>query len=226
VGGEAPLIRFGKFADFAKADLDADWRAIDYCALDVETTGLDLREDEIISIAAAQIHKGRIVTENNFYREVRPRKLPSAQSVQVHGLRAMDLANAEPIESLIPELAEQIGDRVLIAHAEWIERAFLKHHLKGTGVNFSRPMIDTAGLARELGYAAEGTGREPSLELLARQLHVPAYAPHNALGDALTTAVVFLAFATQLERARIAEGEPRLTLRNLLDTSAANSVTS
>ena len=59
-------------------------------------------------------------------------------------------------------------------------------------------MIDTAALARALGYAKHSPqGREPSLELLARRLSLPVYAPHHALGDAITTAAVFLALATK-----------------------------
>ena len=214
------MIRFRKFTDFSAVDIDADWRSVDYCALDLETTGLDLRNDEIVSIGTAQIHLGRVVTERNFYREVRPRTRPSSESIQVHGLRAIDLERAAPIESLVPELSMQIGDKVVIAHAAWIERAFLKRHLKSTGLNFARPMIDTAALARALGVVNQSNAREPSLELLARSLNLPVYAPHNALGDALTTAVVFLALATGLERNSGLEGGPYLSLRTLLAMSA------
>jgi DNA polymerase-3 subunit epsilon len=220
MGIETQLIWFRKLIDFSVLDIDADWRTIDYCALDLETTGLDLRNDEIVSIGTAQIHLGRVVTERNFYREVRPHTGPSSESIQVHGLRAIDLDRAAPIEAIVPELAIQIGDKVVIAHAAWIERAFLKRHLKTTGLNFARPMIDTAALGRALGVVKQINGREPSLEFLARSLNLPVYAPHNALGDALTTAVVFLAFATQLERRSKLEGEPHLTLRTLLATSA------
>jgi DNA polymerase III epsilon subunit-like protein len=49
-----------------------------------------------------------------------------------------------------------------------------------------------------LGYAQDNVqGREPSLELLARRLSLPVCAPHHALGDAMTTAAVFLALATK-----------------------------
>lgn len=214
------MIRLGKFARFATADLDANWRSIDYCAIDVETTGLDLKDDEIISIGAAQIHMGRVKNENNFYREIRPRRLPSLPSVRIHGLRGIDLEAAAPIESAIPDFVAQVGGRVLIAHAAWIEYAFLKRHLRGAGLTFSKQMIDTAALARALGYAADINGREPSLESLARRIHLPIYAPHNALGDALTTAVVFLALATELEREQLAKGAAALSLRVLLETSA------
>ena len=220
MGIETGLIRLGKFARFATADLDANWRSIDYCAIDVETTGLDLKDDEIISIGAAQIHMGRVKNENNFYREIRPRRLPSLPSVRIHGLRGIDLEAAAPIESAIPDFVAQVGGRVLIAHAVWIEYAFLKRHLRGAGLTFSKQMIDTAALARALGYAADINGREPSLESLARRIHLPIYAPHNALGDALTTAVVFLALATELEREQLAKGAAALSLRVLLETSA------
>lgn len=218
--GIETVIRLGKFARFATADLDANWRSIDYCAIDVETTGLDLKDDEIISIGAAQIHMGRVKNENNFYREIRPRRLPSLPSVRIHGLRGIDLEAAAPIESAIPDFVAQVGGRVLIAHAAWIEYAFLKRHLRGAGLTFSKQMIDTAALARALGYAADINGREPSLESLARRIHLPIYAPHNALGDALTTAVVFLALATELEREQLAKGAAALSLRVLLETSA------
>lgn len=221
MGIEVGLIRLGKFSRFATRDLQANWRSIDYCAIDVETTGLNLKDDEIISIAAAQIHMGRVKVENNFYREVRPHRSPSIPSVQIHGLRGIDLESVDPIKSVIPDFIAQISGRVLIAHAAWVEYAFLKRHLRG--LTFSKQMIDTAALARALGYSAGANGREPSLESLARRIHLPVYAPHNALGDALTTAVVFLALATEFEREHLTKGASELTLRTLLEVSAKNS---
>lgn len=221
MGIEAGLIRLGMFSRFAARDLEANWRNIDYCAIDVETTGLNLKDDEIISIGAAQIHRGRITVENNFYREVRPVQLPSIPSLRIHGLRGIDLESVAPIKSVIPDFVSQVGGRVLIAHAAWIEYAFLKRHLRG--LTFSKQMIDTAALARALGYSAGVDGREPSLESLARRIHLPVYAPHNALGDALTTAVVFLALATEFEREHLAKGASVISLRTLLEVSAKNS---
>lgn len=212
-----------KPTNYARADLDADWRTTDFSAIDIETTGLDLRRDEIISLGVANIHQARVKCEENFYREVRPQRLPSSQSIRIHGLRRIDLATAAPLESAIPDFSAQIGGRVLIAHAAWIERSFLRRHLRGAGLTFSKPMIDTAALARKLDYASETAGREPSLELLARHLGLPVYAPHNALGDALTTAVVFLALATQLERKHRSGGAPMMPLQVLLEASATEA---
>ena len=40
---------------------------------------------------------------------------------------------------------------------------------------------------------------EPSLECLAEELRLPVLSPHHALGDARTTAQVFLALASRLD---------------------------
>ena len=223
MGIEVRLIYLSRFARFSRAELNADWRSIDYSAVDVETTGLALKEDEVISIGVAQIHVGRIITEENFYREVRPYRSPSPESIRIHSLRGIDLMETAPIDSVMPDFVAQVSGKVLIAHAAWVEYAFLKRSLRGTGLSFSKQMIDTAALARAAGFAADVSGSEPSLEFLARRLHLPVYAPHNALGDALTTAVVFLALATELEREQLAKGVSGLTLRKLLEISAENA---
>ena len=219
MANETGLIQLGKYLPFARSNLNVNWREVNYCAIDLETTGFDLRDDEIVAIGAAHIRQGRIVTEENFYREVRPFKSPSVQSVRVHGLRASDLQEALSIKEVVPDLLAQIDGEILIAHAAWMERGFLKRQIEHSNFPKGKSIIDTAGLARAFGYAKEEKGHEPSLEFLARRLHLPVYAPHNALGDALTTAVLFLALATELERSELGKGASMLTLRVLLETS-------
>lgn len=202
---------------------NAHWRDVDYCAIDLETTGLDLKKDEIVSIGVAQIRSGRVITEESFYKEVHPVKAPSLSSVRIHGLRGVDLESADPLESALPMFIKAIEGRVVIAHAAWIEFAFLKNRVRSMGGNFSKNMLDTASLARRTGYAAEMKGSEPSLESLARRMNLPVYSPHHALGDAMTTAVMFLALATEIEREKFAQSATELTLRELLEISRSHS---
>jgi DNA polymerase-3 subunit epsilon len=215
----------GRWNRSANSDLKLDWRQIDYCAIDLETTGLDLKKDEIISIGAVQIKSGRIISETNFYQEVRPEQIPSATSIQVHGIRAVDLADASPIEVVFPEFAEKLRGRVLIAHAAWVENAFLKDYLQEFNLDFSKRVIDTASLARICGVVDVDLDHEPSLEHLAKTLDLPVYSPHHALGDAMTTAVIFLALATKLENTKGEKGESILTLKELLKASKKSART-
>lgn len=216
---------FEKLNRRANADLDLNWREINYCAIDLETTGLDFKTDEIISIGAVQVQSARVITEANYYREVHPKQGPSSTSIRIHGIRAVDLADAAPIEAVLPEFANLLRGRIVVAHAAWVENAFLKERLENLDLEFSKRLIDTAALARTCEVVEDDMDHEPSLELLARTLKLPVYSPHHALGDALTTAVIFLALATEIERRKMEKGGSLLTLRELLKMSERSART-
>jgi DNA polymerase-3 subunit epsilon len=91
---------------------------------------------------------------------------------------------------------------VLVAHAAWVERAFLDRVLRGRGHRIGRTVVDTAALLRACRLADATSSAEPNLEAAARRLGLPVHTPHHALGDAFTTAQLFLALATRLERER------------------------
>ena len=190
--------RTARAARAAGVDLHVNWRDARYCAIDVETTGLDLRRDCIVSIGCAEIRGGRISCCDNYYSLIRPTSPLSAASMRIHCLRPGDLQDAPAAQEVGQWLARQLSGQIMVAHAAWIERAFLSKVLRQAGAKFMSPVIDTAALARALGLArSNAAGGEPSLELLARQLSLPVYQPHHALGDAMTTAVVFLAMAAK-----------------------------
>lgn len=209
----------GRLNRSGKSDLDSNWRAVNYCAIDLETTGLDFKTDEIISIGAVQIRSARVITEANFYREVRPKQNPTSSSIRIHGIRGVDLTDASSIEAVMPEFANLLRGRVILAHAAWVESAFLKKRLANLNFDYSKRLIDTASLARACEIVGADMGHEPSLEILARTLKLPVYSPHHALGDALTTAIIFLALATEIERRQLEKGDSILTLRDLLNMS-------
>jgi DNA polymerase-3 subunit epsilon len=194
-------------------DLDRPWREAEYCVLDVETTGLDLRSDVIVSVGSVLVQQGRLVWSTRDYQPIRPDREISESAMRVHGLRAQDLAAAPPVEEVGERLRVRLQGRVLVAHAAWIEQAFLGRAVPGTRRRH-RPVVDTAALMRATGVAPAGTGHEPELESSAVGLGVSVHTPHHALGDALTTAEVFLALASRLERAT-----PALTVRALVETS-------
>jgi DNA polymerase III subunit epsilon len=177
------------------------WREARLVAVDLETTGLDPRRDRVISFAAVPIEKGRIVAGEAVYGLVRPdREVPGA-SIEIHGIRAQDLAGAPPPAVALGRLADAMRGRELVAHAAWVERSFLVGPLRRHGVRIPRTPLDTAELWRFL--CIEREHRDPGFRRLgavAEALGLPVHHPHHAQGDALTTAQVFLALATHLER--------------------------
>jgi DNA polymerase-3 subunit epsilon len=183
-------------------DRRTPWREAEFCVLDLETTGLNLRRDEVVSYGAAIVRRARIPCGQVAYRQLRPSRPISVTAMTVHGLRAADLADAPPIDDVLDELIDLLAGRVPVAHAAWVERAFLDRALRPRGRRLGRMMVDTAALLRAGRLADPDTGREPDLEVAARRLGLPVHTPHHALGDAFTTAEVLLALATRLERGR------------------------
>ena len=196
---------------------NGSWRREKFSVIDVETTGLDLINDQVISIGVVKIRDGRFKASGNFYEEVSPTKSPSAESIVIHGLRSADLESAHPIEIVAPKLVTSLEGSYLIAHAAWVERAFLEPELKRHKYRFPKTVIDTAALARYTGLAESDDDHEPSLELLARKLNLPVYSPHHALGDAMTTAGVFLALVASIEISRSKSDQAVVTVQDLLD---------
>jgi len=219
VAGPAWLIdRLRRVRPWPSPD-DVPWRDSRLCVVDIETTGLDLARDEVVSIGVAEVAGGR-VTSSRFYQVVRPERPISEASMRVHALTATELADAPSFGEVLPRLRAFIGEAVIVAHAAWIERAFLDRALRPYGERVPDRLVDTAALARHLGLAAPGP-TEPSLELLCQQLGLPAYLPHHALGDAVTTAQLLLVLASRIEAA-----EPSaVTVGRLLALSSAAPTT-
>jgi DNA polymerase III subunit epsilon len=137
----------------AAVRLDQPWRSASYCAVDLETTGLDLRRDVIVSFGSVGIDGGRVIAGTALYRLVSGPEHVSLAAVAVHALRPSDLADAPTWEESVDLLLEALTGRVLVAHAAWIERAFLRRAFRARRVPAPSVVIDTAALARCAGLA-------------------------------------------------------------------------
>ena len=198
------------YAEAPLPDGSTPWREATYTAIDFELTGLDPAVHEIISFAAVTVEGGRVHLDDTRYRVVRPRRMPNADTIRIHGLREADLAAAPPLDEVLDDLLEALTGRVLLAHVAPVETGFLSAALSPRGLSLRNPVVDTANLAVELrrrrrqpplsrGENADVAASSPGLSTLADSLGLPAHRPHHAQGDALTTAQVFLALATHLE---------------------------
>ncbi|RDH78766.1 3'-5' exonuclease [Mycolicibacterium moriokaense] len=215
--GGAPLMTRLWRRSRAPDEFDRPWREIDYVVLDLETTGLDLHKDAIASYGATVIRDGRMIAADNVYGLVRPECAMSAKSITIHALRPADLAEAPPLSAAVDVLRELLEGRVLIAHAAWIEQAFLGRAFRQSGHRLACKVVDTAAMARAGHLQAAECQGEPHLEQLATELRLPVDCPHHALGDAITTAHVFLALAGRLAQ------QGYRTARDFIDLTAGDA---
>jgi DNA polymerase-3 subunit epsilon len=167
--------------------------------VDLELSGLDARYDEIVSFAAVPIDFGRVIPGDSLYGLCQPVRPLTERSVLVHGIRTVDVADALPLDEAIQPLIAAMTGRVLVAHVAWVERSFLRRAFRRQGVRLREPILDTNSLGRLLAFARETMPPQRTLAELALSLNLPVHRQHNALGDALTTAQVFIALATHLD---------------------------
>jgi len=178
---------------------DTPWREAQYAVVDLETTGLNPRRDEIISFASVPIEGGRIVVGGMRTATIRPERMPEAETIRIHGLRPVDLAGAQPLSEAIDMILRALTGRVLVAHAAWVERGFLNRALKIARLKVAEPILDTSTLAQRVLPEADPGQQGVQLGAAARAIDLPVHRPHSADGDALTTAQLFLALVARLE---------------------------
>jgi DNA polymerase-3 subunit epsilon len=164
-------------------------------AFDCETTGLDSRRDDIITIAAVRIKGDRILTSERFEAVARPEARMREDAIKVHLLRESDVEAGNRIETIIPHFLEFIGGRPLIGYYVEFDVRMVDKYLRGLiGIELPNPLIEVSTLyyERKYGDAPPGTVIDLSFLAILRDLDLPALNQHDAFNDALMTAMMYL----------------------------------
>lgn len=163
-------------------------------ALDFETTGLSAQKDQILSIGFIRIENNEILLNSARHQIICTEGQLNEENVAIHQITDDAKAQGEALEAAIKKLLEALAGHVMLVHFARIERAFLQvacRQLYGMAPVF--PIIDTLELARKR-LDRESLRYPPSalrLFNLREAHHLPRYAAHNALSDALATAELF-----------------------------------
>ncbi|MFJ5956659.1 exonuclease domain-containing protein [Paenarthrobacter sp. NPDC092416] len=185
-----------------------DWKQAEYCVMDLETTGLNSTRDRIISYGLVPVLEGRIRTAEAVYGVVNPGITITRESVMVHALRQCDVAEAPDIDECFDEILMRLEGRILVAHSAWIEVSFLAEAAKRRKTKLNLSVVDTAVLAGKiLTDSWLPSGHDIALEYASAVMGLPPHTPHHALGDAMTTAQVFLALGARLSADGLTAGD-------------------
>lgn len=155
-----------------------------FVALDLETTGLDAKRDQIIEIGAVRFQGNQILDQ--FITFVNPGRAIPLRIQQLTGIRNSDVVKAPTLAAIAPELLAFVGADVtaVVAHNAGFDMGFLR----AAGIHFQRPVLDTFELATVLLPNAGSY----SLAELCRTLQIQLGEAHRALDDTLATAELFM----------------------------------
>jgi len=202
---KAPAGPLKDFYETPYPDKATDVHEVDFVALDLETTGLEARKHEIVSIGWVPIHQMQIDYSGCVHQLVKPTRAVTAESAVVHRIFDTHLENAPSLEEGLVRVLPNLAGKVLIAHHAKVEWTFLSEACKKVfGVPFEIPTVDTLLVERRLAIRRNldlprGGYR---LDVCRQRYNLPRYGAHNALMDAIAAGELFLAQASHKARGK------------------------
>ncbi|EKT4466325.1 3'-5' exonuclease [Pseudomonas putida] len=173
-----------------------------WVVLDLETSGLNVNRDQVLSIGAVAIEDGAIDLGQQFERTLhRPAQKTNA-SVLIHGLGPSALAaGCDPAHALV-DLLEFIGDSPVLAfHAPFDQRMLARALKDSLGYRLQHPFFDMAELAPMLN--PDTVLREASLDDWIARFGLQVEERHHASADAQVTAELALILFSQARRQQL-----------------------
>ncbi len=170
--------------------------------LDLETSGLDTRRDEVLSIGAVVIDNGAIQLGEQFECTLHRDGHTVSASVLIHGLAPSDIAaGIEPAEALLAFM-EFLGDSPLLAFHAGFDQRMLARALKDTlNLRLRHPFYDVAELAPMLCPQAEI--RNGGLDDWTAHFGLQVGQRHHASADALVTAELALILFSRARKQQV-----------------------
>ncbi|ANJ58760.1 3'-5' exonuclease [Pseudomonas silesiensis] len=173
-----------------------------WVVLDLETTGLNLNKDRVLSIGAVVIEDGAIDFSQQFERTLQCSELKLGPSVLIHGLGPSAIAaGSDPAQALL-DFMEFVGDSPVLAfHAPFDQHMLgraLKDHL---GYKLQHLFLDVADIAPLL--CPQAPIREAGLDEWIDWFKLEVFERHNASADALATAELALILFSRARQQQI-----------------------
>ncbi|MCT7629428.1 3'-5' exonuclease [Arcobacter lacus] len=166
----------------------------EYVCFDCETTGLNPKKDDIISIGAVIIKDNMIISSKKFIRYVKPKTKLQAEAIKVHHIRECDLNNANDIDLVIEEFLEFIGNRTLVGYFLEFDISMINKYLKPKiGITLPNKTLEVSEIYHDYKIEIIPQGHiDLRFNSIMEELQIPSLGKHDAYNDALMTAMIFL----------------------------------
>lgn len=189
----------GALADYLREpflSLNSKLHDVEFLALDIEATGLDVQRDEILSVGFTVIRNMTVILSESNYFLVKPTQAIPEKSAIIHKIFDDESAHGVELDEALNRILKALHGRVLLAHHASIECGFLNKACKQVfGSEIVFPLVDTFAIEFKSLKHRGVTPYNQSMRLasLREDYNLPRYPAHNALSDAVATAELFLA---------------------------------
>jgi len=168
-------------------------RTREYLVVDTETNGKGGEDCELTEVGAVLVGGGEL---HDRWESLCAVRAPLSRAVQrLTGITQSMVDEAPAAETTLPEFADLMPGRILVAHNASFDRRVLAQAFARAGLDWpDPPTICTVAMARRLHPLA----RQRKLPLLAASLGIEVEVSHRALADAETCARIFCALFPKL----------------------------
>jgi DNA polymerase-3 subunit epsilon len=181
--------------DQAFAYLAEPYDGDEMVSIDCETTGLDVKHDQILSVGAIKVKGDVILTSERLDFLVRPKDPVSERTILIHHIRPVDLEDAVAVDQAIRRVLEFVGPRPLVGYFLEFDVAMLNKYVRpllGTGLPNAQIEVSRLYYDWRAPQVPPGGNIDLRFETIRQRLDLPRRAAHDAFNDALLTAMMYL----------------------------------
>lgn len=161
----------------------------EYVVLDIETTGLNAKFNEIIELSALRIKNGTV--EDEFNSLVRPKGSISSYITQLTGITREMTLGAPDIKDAIKDFNEFCSGHIILGHNVRFDINFINNNLqKHYNIPFNNDYIDSLRIARILLPQLKNR----KLSTIAEHFGFNTQGMHRGLKDCQVTNLCFCKF--------------------------------
>jgi len=166
----------------------------EYVVFDTETTGLNPKEDEILSIGAVKIKDNKILTSQTFEVFLKNSKEINSKSIKIHGIRPFDLRDAKTTKEGIVEFLNFVGSRPLVGYYLEFDVSMINKYTKPLlGITLPNRMIEVSEIYFDKTISLIPQGNiDLRFDTILKKCSIPNMGAHNAVNDAIMTAMIYL----------------------------------
>lgn len=166
----------------------------EFVCFDCETTGLNPKKDDIVSIGAVIIKNNTIVSSKKFVKFVKPKTKLQADAIKIHHIRVCDLEDAEDINTVIEEFLDFIGNRTLVGYFLEFDIAMINKYVKPKlGITLPNKTLEVSAIYHD--YKIEIIPQahiDLRFNTIMSELQIPSLGKHDAYNDAIMTSMIFI----------------------------------
>jgi len=161
-----------------------------FSVIDIETTSLDVKKAEILSVAILPMIGTKILIGDYYFTFIRPKKM-NAESIKIHGIDTKTIKNAPRFEDVMNIIFKKIENSIIVGCDVGFDIEILKKYFKNKKPRFKPEWIDIIQLEKFLIKRNNIKRDINTFEDLLRIYNLDDSYRHSALADAYQSAHIF-----------------------------------